>query len=56
MRCLYVTNHILFWEKKDELDDLLASECPLCGDIMIKSVDKPFVDASQMKDIEAWAV
>ena len=26
-----------------ELDDLIANECVFCGDIMVKSVDKPFI-------------
>ncbi|KAI8823436.1 vacuolar protein sorting protein 18 [Fimicolochytrium jonesii] len=39
---------------KEELDDLIAAECPLCGDLMIKSVDRPFVDATEMELIRSW--
>ena len=28
---------------RSELDDLIASECVFCGDIMVKSIDKPFI-------------
>jgi len=27
-----------------ELDDLIASECVFCGDIMVKNIDKPFIE------------
>jgi len=27
-----------------ELDDLLASECVFCGDIMVKNIDRPFIE------------
>eukprot|EP00794_Sanderia_malayensis_P016888 gene16888-18594_t len=30
---------------KSELDELIASECIYCGDIMIRSLDKPFIEA-----------
>jgi len=26
-----------------ELDDIVASECVYCGDIMIRSIDQPFI-------------
>lgn len=25
------------------IDSILASECPLCGDTMVESIDQPFV-------------
>ena len=38
-----------------ELDDLVAGECPYCGEIMIKSVDKPFIDGKEFDDlIQEW--
>ena len=36
------------------LDDLVASECVLCGDIMIKSVEKPFITDSEIEIIRSW--
>jgi hypothetical protein len=43
-----VDSRSLKLSKKDqlraELDDLIASECLHCGDIMIKMIDKPFIE------------
>jgi vacuolar protein sorting-associated protein 18 len=36
------------------LDDVLAADCPLCGDIMIKSVEKPFVQPGELDVIRSW--
>lgn len=41
---------------KDELEDLIASECVLCGDVMIRSIAEPFVNAGDSADISGWAV
>ncbi len=32
---------------QSELDDAVASECPLCGEAMIESVGVPFIDDSE---------
>lgn len=40
---------------KDELDDLVASECVYCGDIMIRMVDKPFVTDDEYESVvQSW--
>ena len=41
---------------KDDLDDLIAGECLLCGDVIIKSIADPFIQPSEMLEIESWAV
>ncbi|KAJ3040940.1 hypothetical protein HDV00_010151 [Rhizophlyctis rosea] len=41
---------------KEELDDLVANECVLCGDLMIRSVDKPFVRPDETDEIASWAL
>jgi len=38
------------------LDDLIAADCPLCGDIMIKSVEKPFISPNEFDVIRSWAL
>lgn len=41
---------------KEELDDIVASECVLCGDIMIKSIDQPFVNEDEVDVVMSWSV
>ena len=38
-----------------ELDDLIAGECLFCGDIMVRNIDKPFIeDAEFNRVIAEW--
>jgi len=39
---------------KEELDKFIASECILCGDIIIKSIFKPFINADDIEQIASW--
>lgn len=40
---------------KEELDELVASECVYCGDIMIRMVDKPFVTDDEYDSVvQSW--
>ncbi|KAI8059194.1 hypothetical protein BC940DRAFT_181029 [Gongronella butleri] len=41
---------------QEELDDIVAGECVLCGDVMIKSVDQPFVSDEEVEVMHDWAV
>lgn len=41
---------------KEELDDIVASECLLCGDFMIKTIDAPFVSEDEGELTAGWAV
>ncbi|KAI8812404.1 vacuolar protein sorting protein 18 [Cladochytrium replicatum] len=41
---------------KEELDELVASECVLCGDIIIKSVEKPFILQDEFETVQSWVL
>lgn len=41
---------------EDELDGLLADDCPLCGRLMIQSIRRGFLDAGEDDEIESWAI
>ena len=33
---------------KNDLDEIFTDDCIACGDILIRTIDEPFVPASQM--------
>ncbi|MGH0191660.1 UNVERIFIED_CONTAM: hypothetical protein FKN15_070563 [Acipenser sinensis] len=35
---------------KSDIDDIIAAECVYCGELMIKSIDKPFIDPQKYED------
>ncbi|XP_065192969.1 vacuolar protein sorting-associated protein 18 homolog [Sycon ciliatum] len=40
---------------KSELDDIVAADCVFCGEVMIKSIDKPFIDPKEYDDVlRSW--
>lgn len=40
---------------REDLDDLIASECVYCGELMIRSVDRPFIDEAEYDAvIQSW--
>lgn len=41
---------------KAELDSLVAGECLMCGDKMIDSISRPFVDIRDEEEYRAWYV
>lgn len=41
---------------KEELDDIIAGECILCGDVMIKAIDQPFINSEEMAIVASWAI
>lgn len=46
-------------EVEDELDGILAEDCPFCGQLMIDTIMKPFIDpneAGEAEEIESWAI
>lgn len=46
----------LISEVQEELDSLIADDCPLCGRIMVQTIQKPFVDFEEQSVIESWAI
>ncbi len=40
---------------REEFDRMVASECILCGDVMIKSIVKPFITADDA-DLKGWEI
>ena len=44
-------------EELKELDDLLSSECPLCGEMMIDSIDENFISEKEnIYEIASWSI
>ncbi|KAG0263918.1 hypothetical protein DFQ27_001570 [Actinomortierella ambigua] len=41
---------------RDEMDELVASECLLCGEMMIKTIDQPFVSSDERELELSWSV
>ncbi|MBN3326234.1 VPS18 protein, partial [Atractosteus spatula] len=35
---------------KSDIDDIIAAECVYCGELMIKSIDKPFIDPQKYEE------
>lgn len=35
---------------KSDIDDIIACECAYCGELMIKSIDKPFIDPQKFEE------
>jgi len=41
---------------REELDDIVASECALCGEVMVRTIDQPFIGTEEHDEILSWAV
>jgi len=39
-----------------QLDDIVAHQCVMCGDIMIDSIHVPFVGAEEADIAASWAI
>ncbi len=40
---------------KSDIDDIIACECVYCGELMIKSIDKPFIDPQKFdQEMSSW--
>lgn len=41
---------------RSQLDDAIASECPFCGDLMIREISTPFVLPEEVGQLASWEV
>ncbi|KAG6519738.1 hypothetical protein ZIOFF_023246 [Zingiber officinale] len=41
---------------RSQLDDAIASECPFCGDLMIREISLPFVLHEDAEEIASWEI
>ncbi|XP_044466444.1 vacuolar sorting protein 18 [Mangifera indica] len=41
---------------RSELDDAVASECPFCGDLMIREISLPFIASEEAHQISSWEI
>ncbi|KAK6148356.1 hypothetical protein DH2020_019268 [Rehmannia glutinosa] len=41
---------------RSQLDDAIASECPFCGDLMIREISLPFILPEETDEIESWEI
>ena len=39
-----------------ELDNIIAAECPLCGSVMIQSINKPFISKEEEEEALLWSI
>ena len=46
-------NLLTFSQAQAELDELIASECVFCGDIMVRNIDKPFIEDQEFDKVMA---
>ncbi|KAJ4822464.1 Vacuolar protein sorting-associated protein 18 like protein [Turnera subulata] len=41
---------------RSQLDDAIASECPFCGDLMIRQISLPFILPEESDQIKSWEI
>lgn len=41
---------------RSQLDDAIASECPFCGDLMIREISLPFILAEEDQHVASWEI
>lgn len=41
---------------QSEIDGIVAAECPLCGSVMIQSINKPFISKEEEEEAALWSI
>uniref|UniRef100_A0A5K0W8F1 Uncharacterized protein n=23 Tax=Nymphaea colorata TaxID=210225 RepID=A0A5K0W8F1_9MAGN len=41
---------------RSQLDDAIASECPFCGDLMIREISLPFILPEEAESVASWEI
>ncbi|KAF5936807.1 hypothetical protein HYC85_024313 [Camellia sinensis] len=41
---------------RSQLDDAIASECPFCGDLMIREISLPFILPGEAYEAASWEI
>lgn len=41
---------------RSQLDDAIASECPFCGDLMIREISLPFILPEEEQHVSSWEI
>ncbi|XP_043689098.1 vacuolar sorting protein 18 isoform X2 [Telopea speciosissima] len=41
---------------RSQLDDAVASECPFCGDLMIREISLPFIQPEEEQQVTSWEI
>ncbi|KAK6789290.1 hypothetical protein RDI58_013089 [Solanum bulbocastanum] len=41
---------------RSQLDDAVASDCPFCGDLMIREISLPFILPEEAEEYESWEI
>lgn len=39
-----------------QLDDAIASDCPFCGDLMIREISSPFILPEEAQQVASWEI
>ena len=41
---------------QSEIDGIVAAECPLCGSVMIQSINTPFISKEEEEEASMWSI
>ncbi|GAB4825027.1 Vacuolar protein sorting-associated protein 18 like protein [Ancistrocladus abbreviatus] len=41
---------------RSQLDDAIASECPFCGELMIREISLPFILPNEEQEVNSWQI